>query len=231
MKANYKQSETVEINRSLIKFAPYNPRKKDPKIIDILKRNIKKVGFLGGIVWNEQTGNLISGHKRVETLDLINKYDGTNDYLIKVEKVDVDEKTEKEQNVFMNSKDAQGVFDYELLSVIINDIDIVNAGISEETLSMIQIEVPTLNYGNNEEILSDLEDIKPKKIHTPEDIEKIKELKKNSKQKGFDEKLESKYLIINFDSFEDKVYICETLGLDIYSNNAHANIVFKDLQN
>lgn len=72
-----KQSETITIKRSKINFAAYNPRKKDKKVVEALKKNFKKVGFLGGIQWNSITGNLIGGHKRTEALDLIYDYDGT----------------------------------------------------------------------------------------------------------------------------------------------------------
>lgn len=95
----YKQSETVVIKRSQINFAPYNPRKEDPEVIKKLKKNFKTVGYLGGIVWNQLSSYLVSGHKRVQTLDIINNYDGTpeTDYEIKVEAVELDDKTEREQ--------------------------------------------------------------------------------------------------------------------------------------
>ena len=103
--AKIKQSETVFIKRSQVNFAAYNPRKANPKVVDALKKNFKKVGFMGGIKWNETTGNLIGGHKRTEALDLIHGYDGTEntDYEIKVEKIQLTEKQEKEQNIFLNN--------------------------------------------------------------------------------------------------------------------------------
>lgn len=50
------------------------------------QKNFKTVGYLGGIVWNQLSSYLVSGHKRVQTLDIINNYDGTpeTDYEIKV---------------------------------------------------------------------------------------------------------------------------------------------------
>lgn len=61
------------------------------------KANIKKVGLIGGIQWNETTGNLIDGHKRVMSVDLIQGYDGTpeTDYDIKVEAVDLTKDRER----------------------------------------------------------------------------------------------------------------------------------------
>lgn len=44
------------------------------------------------------TGNLVSGHQRISVIDEVNKYNPdtrTNDYLIRVEVVIMDRKTEK----------------------------------------------------------------------------------------------------------------------------------------
>ena len=56
----YKQSETITINRSQINFAPFNPKRHTDEQIAQMRKNIKNVGFLGGIIWNEQTSNLRS---------------------------------------------------------------------------------------------------------------------------------------------------------------------------
>ena len=56
-----------------------------------LRSNFQKVGYLGGIVWNSLSGNLVGGHKRVMAHDIHYKYDGTEDYKIKVEAVELDE--------------------------------------------------------------------------------------------------------------------------------------------
>ena len=64
-KKKYRESETITIKRSQINFAPYNPKNHTKKKIDEIKANIKRVGLLGGIIWNKTTSNLIDGHKRV----------------------------------------------------------------------------------------------------------------------------------------------------------------------
>ena len=113
-----KQPENREIQRSKINFANYNPRKITPEARKKLKANLKRVGILGGIVWNEVTGNLVSGHQRVSVIDEVNKYNSEtkeNDYLIRVEVVQMDEKTEKEQNIFMNNRNIQVEFDSDML--------------------------------------------------------------------------------------------------------------------
>lgn len=143
MKENkIKQAEIKEIKRSQINFANYNPRRISLEAKKKLKANLKRVGLLGGIVWNETTGNLVSGHQRVSVMDEVNKYDsktGINDYLIRVEAVQMDEKAEKEQNIFMNNRNVQGEFDENMLRDLIQDIDYSAAGLNDFDLNMLGI--------------------------------------------------------------------------------------------
>lgn len=135
----YFKSEPIEIKRSSISFANYNPRKISSDALKKLKQNIKRVGLLGGIVWNESTRNIVSGHQRVTILDQLNGYDGTDatDYILRVEKVNMSTKEEKEQNIFMNNQSVQGEFDLDTLRDMIPDIDYKSAGLTEQDLSMI----------------------------------------------------------------------------------------------
>lgn len=136
----YKQSETVNIRRSQIKFATYNPKKHSKEQIDEIKRNMKRVAFLVGIVWNELTGNLVDGHKRVQALDLLHKYDGNpkTDYPVKIEKISLEEKTEKEQNIFQTRSLTD--FDQELMRDLVPQIDYQNAGLDLYDLNLYDID-------------------------------------------------------------------------------------------
>lgn len=136
-----KGSETKLIKRSQINLNPCNPKVHTDADIKQQKANIKKVGLIGGIQWNETTGNLIDGHKRVMSVDLIQGYDGTpeTDYDIKVEAVDFDEKTEKEQLLFMAK--SQDPIDYNLVAknFSIDEIDFKAAGFTEQDTEQIKI--------------------------------------------------------------------------------------------
>lgn len=120
---------------------PCNPKVHTDADIKQQKANIKKVGLIGGIQWNETTGNLIDGHKRVMSVDLIQGYDGTpeTDYDIKVEAVDFDEKTEKEQLLFMAK--SQDPIDYNLVAknFSIDEIDFKAAGFTEQDTEQIKM--------------------------------------------------------------------------------------------
>lgn len=207
-----KQSDTIIIKRSQIKFAPYNPRKKDAKVVEKLRKNFRKVGFLGGIVWNERTGNLVGGHKRTEALDLVHGYDGTEatDYDIKVECIDVDEKTEKEQNIFLNSKNAQGEMDFEMLADIIGDIDLESAAISDYDISIIESVVPNFNFGDNSDIVNDISKAEEK---TAEQKAITKQNRKNMKSDTTDKRLPF-YFTVTFNSYDEKAEFLESIGIN-----------------
>ena len=87
MQNKIKQSETKIVWRSEITPADYNPRKISEEARKQLKANIKKNGIIGGMVWNEQTKNLVSGHQKLSIADEVNKYNPEtkdNHYEIKV---------------------------------------------------------------------------------------------------------------------------------------------------
>ena len=190
----YRQSETVVIKRSQINFAPYNPRKEDPEVIKKLKKNFKTVGYLGGIVWNRRSSYLVSGHKRVQTIDIINNYDGTpeTDYEIKVEAVELDDKTEREQNIFMNSPSAMGEFDMEKMKILVPEIDYQAAGLSEADMNIYGISV----------MLDDFEEVQRPFEERKAAVKEMKEqIRQQAEQKAED--IES-YVMINFKSYRAK---------------------------
>lgn len=217
MKPNkIKSSKKEEINRSMINFAPYNPRKDDPEVVKQIKKNFKKVGYLGGIVWNEKTGNLVSGHKRVQSMDEIHKYNGKQetDYLIDVEVVNLDEKTEKEQNIFMNNPSVQGVFDYQALALISGDIDFENAGLTEFQIDKMSVfaPMPLVEEPPAKKTINDL----PEEERGAE-IEKLKQLKKDIKNSELDKNVEavSKHIMFVFDDEANKIAFLEQFGYNL----------------
>lgn len=78
--SKYIKSESVELNRSAIHFADYNPRKLSEEARKTLKRGIKKFGLVGGIVVNKRTGH--DSHQRLTVMDELQKFP-ENDYRIR----------------------------------------------------------------------------------------------------------------------------------------------------
>ncbi|MDE5986649.1 MAG: hypothetical protein K2H16_05145 [Prevotella sp.] len=55
--------------------------------------------MVGGIVVNKATGyTVVGGHQKVNVLDELNRYQD-NDYMLRVEIINVDEKLEKKLNI------------------------------------------------------------------------------------------------------------------------------------
>jgi hypothetical protein len=129
-RTKYEKYEIVEIDREQLTNAPYNPRNISPAARRKLRENIEKRGLIEPIVWNERTGNIVSGHQRVKILDSL---EGTHKYRLRVAKVDLDEKVEKEQNVFMNNPESQGTFEIEKLDGMMKDagLDVANMGFDQ----------------------------------------------------------------------------------------------------
>lgn len=218
---NYGQSETVVIKRSQINFAPYNPKKHSKEAISVQAKNIKRVGILGGIVWNRTTGNLVSGHKRTMALDKINRYDGTSetDYDIKVEAVELDEKTEKEQNIYMDAASTNTAQDMDLLSELIPQIDYKNAGLTEMDLNIIGVDFHFLTDEQND-IASGFNDLM---LETNQQKESEKQAKKESVKamkeeirRNADEKAQNMdaYVMLSFDTFKEKASFMQRFGFD-----------------
>lgn len=222
----YFKSEPVEIPRSSVRFAHYNPRKITDSALKKLKQNIKRVGMLGGIVWNERTANLVSGHMRVSVLDQLNGYDGTKetDYILRVDKVNLSEKEEKEQNIFMNNQSVQGEFDLDILRDILPDIDYKSAGLTDQDLSLIGIE---LDMPQIDDILADFEGISSQYNAEREREKKANEMKKeeriahNKEVKAIVKESAQKqaenmdaYVMLSFDTYEAKASFCERFGYD-----------------
>lgn len=215
-----KQSETRIIKRSQINLNPVNPKRHTDEKVGLQKKNLQKVGFLGGVVWNERSGNLIDGHRRIKAMDLHYKYDGTTDrdYDIKVEVVNLDEKTEKEQMTYMAVGNTKA--DIDLIADYIGEIDYTTVGLSEtelnDILSLTETEDTLLNF--SDELLSTDElsknvfpagsdtAIQEKKAH-------MKEVKQQVREAAIEQQRnEEAYLTLSFSTFQAKSDFCDLIG-------------------
>ncbi len=126
--------EIVEMPRSALKNAEYNPRVMTDIEMRKLKTAIRKHGFVEPPIWNKRTGNLVSGHQRMRIRDTLAKEAGLpKDYSVRVAVIDVDETRERELNVLMNNPEAQGSWDLEKLASLFEQdkIDAASAGFDQ----------------------------------------------------------------------------------------------------
>lgn len=121
------------VHRSKLNGAPYNPRIIDNNAKKKLEDNLKKVGLVEPLVWNKQTGNLVSGHQRMSILDALA---GTDDYVLDVAVVDLTPSEEKQQNVFLNNPSAQGQWQTDELFTLLKDVDVDLEKTGFETLEL-----------------------------------------------------------------------------------------------
>ncbi len=224
--ASIQQSKTVEIRRSQIKLNPFNPKRHPEEAVKLQQRNFKKVGFLGGVSWNERTGHLLDGHRRVMAMDAINKYDGTEatDYVIKVEATSMDEKTEKEQMTYMAVGNTKA--DMDLIAEYINDIDTKDIGLTETEInsllrfSEVDNTAPEAAAGQVETFF----DFVPSPTVKAEGTENLtpeerKAIVKEARQVQNDNtdtysSANDLYITLSFTDVENKIAFCEMMGVE-----------------
>lgn len=224
--SKYIKSESVELNRSAIHFADYNPRKLSEESRKTLKRGIKKFGLVGGIVVNKRTGlTVVSGHQRLSVMDELQKFPD-NDYRVRVDVIDVDEKQEKELNILMNNPNAQGSWDYDALARLVPDIDYKDAGLTDADLNMIgcdfllQTEEENSLAGALEEMMQPVTERKEaekaaRQLERAEKVAHMKDVKQQVKEQARETAANmDAYLMLSFDTWEAKAAFCERFGYD-----------------
>lgn len=221
-------STIVEVKRSEIHPADYNPRKIDEQGKRMLKRSMKQFGVVGGIIVNSQTGNtIVGGHQKVAILDEMYKYPD-NDYSLRVEMISVDRKTEKTLNIALNNGNISGQWDYDALARLVPDIDYQDAGLTAADLNMIGCDF-LLQTEEENSIAEALEDMmKPvteqkeaekaaKQMERAEKVAHMKEVKQQVKDAAQKQAQDmDAYLMLSFDTFEAKAAFCERFGYDPY---------------
>lgn len=220
-----KTSETRVIKRSQISLNPYNPKRHTEERVKQQKRNLQKIGYLGGIAWNEMSGNLIDGHRRIQAMDLYYKYDGTaeTDYEIKVEVVRLDQKQEKEQMTYMALGNTRA--DIELVARYFPDIDADAAGIDDSYLKELSAFI-NISSSSPEVTTFDIDDFlgKPKDNDGTDRGElkaKVKATKELVRTKAEENaRNESAYITLSFSTYSMKSEFCEMVGIDPDSNFA-----------
>lgn len=110
-------SEMRKVPISKLNPAPYNPRialTPADREYQAIKASIDSFGYLDPIVWNERTGNIVSGHQRYQIL----KDEGKKE--IEVVVVDFDIDKEKACNLAMNK--AVGLWDDDKLNELLEEM-------------------------------------------------------------------------------------------------------------
>lgn len=220
------QTKTVEILRSQIKFADYNPRIIDEDGKKQLKRSLKNFGVAGGIVINGANGNtVVSGHQKIKILDEWAGYP-INDYRLKVEIADYSPQKEKEANIAFNNPNVGGKWDFDALAQIVPDIDWKDAGLTDADLNMIGVDflLQTEEENSLADALSDMmspvteqkeADKAAKQLERAEKVAHMKEIKQQVRENAQKtaEDMDA-YVMLSFDTYAAKATFCERFGYD-----------------
>lgn len=116
--AGLEQFTAMEIHRSKLSGAEYNPRSITDQERLKLKKALTKHGLVAPITWNKRTGNIVGGHQRLSIMDSLMR---TGDYSMTVAVIDVEPSKEKELNILLNNTASQGSFDMEKLRDMFKD--------------------------------------------------------------------------------------------------------------
>ena len=140
--------------------------------------------------------------------DIHYNYDGSIDYDLKVEKVGLTDKQEKEQNIFMDAKSTNTAQDYSLLADLLPDIDYKLAGLDSKELDLIVIESPSLDFGMTDTAKNDYKELGKEYDEKKQHIKDVKKQMKNNVAL----KAGASYVSLSFSSYENKVNFMEQYG-------------------
>lgn len=134
--SNLETYEVVEIHRSKLLNAEYNPRILNDSQRRKLKAGLKRHGLVAPVTWNKRTGRIVGGHQRMGVIDSLM---ATADYTLKVACIDVPESREKELNILLNNQQAAGDWDIEKLNDILKDPTVELEGTGFEAADLYQM--------------------------------------------------------------------------------------------
>lgn len=201
IKTALERFEIVEIDRSEIKNAEYNPRVISAEAKRKLKRGIEKLGMLGPIVWNKLTGNIVGGHQRVSIMDAL---EGSKHYRLTVSAVSLTEKQEREANILLNNTSAMGDFEIGKLQDLLkfDGLDVEAAGWDRADMFKM--------FGNDQ--IAEMPEDEAQAVadatrRAREEFDAIREAARKKDGSDF-------YMVVVFRSPEERLIFCSQYGLD-----------------
>jgi hypothetical protein len=216
VKPGLPQSESAVVMRSKINYNPKNVKRHDDEEVKEQLKNFRRVGYLGGIIFNEVTTNLVSGHKRLMAQDLYygNTPETPVDYPVRVELVHFDQKTELETLIYMDSRSTNTFQSYDLLAEVLPEIDAKLAGLDQNEIALIALESPLIKVGKTDDITTDFkklnEGYEQEKERAKEAVKAVKAKMKSGIQEGGG----AAYVTLSFDSYANKCQFLEQYGYD-----------------
>lgn len=140
-----------KIKLSELHEAAYNPRTIDDESLASLKKSMDEFGYIQPIIWNEKTGNVVSGHQRLKII----KSEKPTPKEVEVIVVNMDEVKEKAAVLTFNK--VGGEWDQNKLSDLLGQIQgldddflgltgFSNNEITNLLSTSVRAELPNLHY-------------------------------------------------------------------------------------
>jgi len=201
----------IEVHRSQLVHAEYNPRTMRDEARAKLKRSIERHGMLQPPIWNALSKNIVGGNQRVHILDSLYK---SKDYSLKVCRVEMDEVQEKEANVVLNNYYAQGDWDLNKLKELMGTegLDVMNTGFTDTDVFRLLGEEPFTQRADST-MLDELA------TRCREMQNHYDDLKKSAKKEDNAEF----YMVMVFKSMDERDDFCDLIGWDYnrYQNGSY----------
>ncbi len=123
---------------SALNRAVYNPRvdlQPGDEEYESIRYSLERYGLVQPIVWNERTGNVVSGHQRLTVL----QNQGVQEVDVSV--VSLDEIAEKQLNIALNK--TEGSWDNDKLTELLVELgdDAIHTGFTSEEIEVLQNEI------------------------------------------------------------------------------------------
>jgi hypothetical protein len=135
----------VTLNRSMFSGVEYNPRTITPEAHKRLRDNLNKIGQVAPCSVNHRTLAkgwpkdeyvILSGHQRIAAIDAL---EGRDDYDIEVSVVELSPADEKTQNVFLNNKGAQGMYDFDILHDLMAEFQVTGVNMADTGFTTMEV--------------------------------------------------------------------------------------------
>ena len=193
--SRFQRFRVERVHRSMLKEAHYNPRVMDEYGRKLLNNSLRRSGLVETIVWNKRTGNVVGGHQRLAEMD---KLEGSKDYYLDVAVIDVGEVEEREINIKLNNQNMMGAYVAEKLAALfINDgVQFFDTGFSALDIEL-NFDTPVANA-----ILGTNRQEEPEVVSDIETIQKIKDARKNGKERANHKNSPEHFKVIVFNSME-----------------------------
>lgn len=174
--------------------------------------------------------NRANKRQRLSVMDELQKYNPEtkdNDYPIRVDLIDVEQKEEKELLILLNNPSAQGEWDYDTLRELIPDIDYKDAGLTEQDLDIIGVD---FHFQTEEEntIADELDtlmepvreerqaEVAQRQAERAEKVAHMKQVKQEVKEAATKAAANmDAYLMLSFDNWDAKAEFCEKFGFNL----------------